>query len=72
MTASLGEVSGQSKADAQGYPSVNAPGELRGYSIDSIHYVPIPSERRVSAIVPMMYVIQDTRSRAILLLGQNG
>jgi hypothetical protein len=72
MTASLGQVGGRFKAAAQGYPSVYAPGTFRAETTESIQYVPIPPERTVSAIVPMMYVIQDVRSGAILLLGQNG
>ncbi|HEY0615449.1 MAG TPA: hypothetical protein VGC96_12435 [Candidatus Elarobacter sp.] len=73
MDVSLGAVGGRIEATAQGYPSVYAPGEPQpAYTTEIVTWHRIPPENVVSATVPMMYVVEDARSGAILVLGENG
>jgi hypothetical protein len=70
LSASLGEASMRLHAELGGFPTDYGPNDVRPSEVaPDVHYVVIPPERRVSAIVPLLYVLQDTRSGAILLLG---
>jgi hypothetical protein len=70
--ASLAEVEARLEIDLQGYP-IPWPSDLRPpVTTSEVDFSYVPSERIVSAIVPMLYILQDSQTGAILLLGQNG
>jgi hypothetical protein len=72
LAASLDEASMSAHAALQGYATDYGPSDFRPVDVPpSVHYVAVPPERRLSAIVPMLYVLEDTRTGAIILLGTN-
>jgi hypothetical protein len=71
FTAGLKDVSVELHATAAGFRTARAPGFQPEEAPAGIHFVLIPPDRRISAIVPMLYILQDTVTGAILLMGEN-
>jgi hypothetical protein len=77
MSVSRNEVNARLTSTVQGFPTVYPPGySVRpGRAEDSIDYCCfIPEDHMLAANepVPLIYVIQDKRTGAILLMGKNG
>jgi hypothetical protein len=77
MSVSRSEATAHLTSTVKGFPTVFPPGYpyRPGAAVDSIHYCCfIPEDHRLAANepVPLIYVVQDTQTGAILLMGQNG
>lgn len=74
ISASLQRVDSRLHAAVQGYPSVDEPGvPHEAYRI--VYADPatmISEDRRLSSTVPALYVLEDTQTGAIVLMGVNG